>query len=811
MWRIEMKKFYLTVLIVLISLFAVCAVSAADSDNITDDSAMSLSNEDLQSVAVEAEDNISSGDRDVPDVDVDDVDSVYGDNVTIPFKVSDSKGSLISGDVNVSVKNEDNAVSKIIKIDNGQFEMADLIDILKASYKWNISDVFDIINGSANITNSNFSMILSGVEDIYNGLGINASVFIKGIENLINGSDVNISELMEGLGDITRAFNVTDFIDGANSIINIFDLEFSDWANAWDIVLGGFDLNFTDLWNKFSHGVYFNMPMLNEGWSIINEEFAISSQKSPLDIFKDLGLKISLSSSLKLLLLNLKSNVYLYEITDLADEILEDNHLTPLEFMEKLYNQNDGFNFNITDIICKIRDSQINIDNVENGAEKIIDSIHADWDVINLIFDSIKECRFNSSKVIDELNNMSSLNISSFNASEVLKALKKIIDSASFNTSGITEGLDKIIAAFSFYNPSIKEGFDKINSSFSYNESRVIEGLDKIVRGMGINVSSAVGSIIAKYGYFATFPTLASGVYNITVEYLSNDDYASAVNNTAKLIVQPKIDSPMTLDVAVDALYVTVTGHMDLNATGVVLFVVGNYTYIVPVKNGNFTLKRSIMPGNYNATAVYLGDSSFNKINASVAFTVKSPTSIVASQVSTTYGTAKNLVITLKDWKSNPVSGKSVAITFNGKTYYRTTDAKGQVSISVSNNLIPKTYVASLVFDGDDSYIKAIGSVKVVVSKVTPKLTAKKKTFKVKVKVKKYSIILKNNNGKVMKKVKLTLKVNGKTYVAKTTSKGKATFKIVNLKKKGTFKATVTYKGNSYYNKVTKKVNIKIK
>ena len=61
-----------------------------------------------------------------------------------------------------------------------------------------------------------------------------------------------------------------------------------------------------------------------------------------------------------------------------------------------------------------------------------------------------------------------------------------------------------------------------------------------------------------------------------------------------------------------------------------------------------------------------------------------------------------------------------------------------------------------------------------------------------------------------MKKVKVTLKVKGKTYKATTNSKGKATFKIKNLKKKGTFKAVITYKGNKNYNKVTKKVKIKI-
>ena len=78
-------------------------------------------------------------------------------------------------------------------------------------------------------------------------------------------------------------------------------------------------------------------------------------------------------------------------------------------------------------------------------------------------------------------------------------------------------------------------------------------------------------------------------------------------------------------------------------------------------------------------------------------------------------------------------------------------------------------------------------------------------------KTKKYTVTLKNNLGKGMKNTKVTLKVNKKTYTAKTNKKGVATFKIKKLTKKGKYKATVTFKGNAYYNKVIKKVNIKIK
>ena len=78
-------------------------------------------------------------------------------------------------------------------------------------------------------------------------------------------------------------------------------------------------------------------------------------------------------------------------------------------------------------------------------------------------------------------------------------------------------------------------------------------------------------------------------------------------------------------------------------------------------------------------------------------------------------------------------------------------------------------------------------------------------------KYKKYQVTLKTNKNKVYKKQKITIKVNGKTYSAKTSSKGIATFKLTKLTKKGTFKATVKYSGNSKFKAVTKKVKITVK
>ena len=184
-------------------------------------------------------------------------------------------------------------------------------------------------------------------------------------------------------------------------------------------------------------------------------------------------------------------------------------------------------------------------------------------------------------------------------------------------------------------------------------------------------------------------------------------------------------------------------------------------------------------------------------------------TAITASAVTAIYNVNKYLTITLKDIYGRAVSGVSVTVTLGSAKTYKT-DKYGQIKINVAK-LLPKAYTAKITFAGNSIYTAITKSVKVTVKKATPKLTAKAKTFKVNVKTKKYTVTLKNNKGKVLKKVKLTLKVGKKTYKATTNSKGKATFKITKLSKKGKFTATIKFAGSKYYKALSKKAKITVK
>ena len=99
---------------------------------------------------------------------------------------------------------------------------------------------------------------------------------------------------------------------------------------------------------------------------------------------------------------------------------------------------------------------------------------------------------------------------------------------------------------------------------------------------------------------------------------------------------------------------------------------------------------------------------------------------------------------------------------------------------------------------------------KTTTTKVATKIIAKKATFKAKKKSKKYTVTLKAGK-KVLKKFKLTLKVKGKTYKATTNSKGKATFSLKKLTKKGKYTAVIKFAGNGNYKASTAKVKITIK
>lgn len=129
----------------------------------------------------------------------------------------------------------------------------------------------------------------------------------------------------------------------------------------------------------------------------------------------------------------------------------------------------------------------------------------------------------------------------------------------------------------------------------------------------------------------------------------------------------------------------------------------------------------------------------------------------------------------------------------------------GGTVLALQKIIVTET-VKETVADKEDVKITVPQKIK----KTAPKLTAKKKTYKVKTKNKKFSATLKDKNGKAIKGAKITFKIKGKKYSAKTNKKGVATVKI-KINKKGKYTITISFKGSTLYSSKTIKSKLTVK
>ncbi|WP_296873754.1 right-handed parallel beta-helix repeat-containing protein [uncultured Methanobrevibacter sp.] len=304
----------------------------------------------------------------------------------------------------------------------------------------------------------------------------------------------------------------------------------------------------------------------------------------------------------------------------------------------------------------------------------------------------------------------------------------------------------------------------------------------------GVGDKSVIGDNVTVSGSTPELKTVLTAVDFFTVYDAGDVFYVTAVDENG----DPIKNATIVLTYGADMLNVTT------NNQGVAAFLIDEWPvgdYLVDIKyDGNAT---------YGPKAIKGFISIAPRVSEIVA-----PTTVNALVTATKNGYVYTL--TLKDDRGNGLAKETVTITFNGKTQTLTTNDLGVIKYKLVSKKAG-TQKLTVKFNSNDNYVASTLTATVKITKEKTKLTAAKKTFKAKVKTKKYTVTLKDSKGKAIKKVKVTIKVKGKTYKATTNAKGKAVFKIKNLKKKGTYKAKVTFAGNAYYNKVAKTVKITVK
>ena len=297
------------------------------------------------------------------------------------------------------------------------------------------------------------------------------------------------------------------------------------------------------------------------------------------------------------------------------------------------------------------------------------------------------------------------------------------------------------------------------------------------------------------------------GTYTMEVKFDSDEiDYYSSSAKTQVTVKKQatKIVSSNVNMIPKMAEYYSVTlkdGSGNPVASQKVIFKVNGKTYTKKTNGkgvAKVQLKFNQNKKTYKITIKFAGNDKYKGTSKTNKITVKyssKTAKLTAPSVTVTPKTSKTYTVTLKDANGKGISKQKVTLKVNGKTYTKTTNSKGQISINVKFSSL-KTYKVSASYKGSKVYKKASATGKIKVAKTTTKITTPTVSILPK-ESKTYTVTLKANN-KALVKQKVTIKVDGKTYTKTTDSKGQASVNV-NLASEKTYSITVNYKGTSIY------------
>ena len=215
------------------------------------------------------------------------------------------------------------------------------------------------------------------------------------------------------------------------------------------------------------------------------------------------------------------------------------------------------------------------------------------------------------------------------------------------------------------------------------------------------------------------------------------------------------------------------------------------------IKAGTYTVKYSFAGNNF-----YKASSASDKLyilpSKTAKFTVKS---------TTTFGKGANTPFKVALTSGSvPLIKKTVTLTVNGKSYTKTTDNNGIVSLPI--DLAVGKHTISYKFKGDSKVNAKTGSSSITVKeRAATKITWKSGTTFYQG-AQTYKVLLQDSKNKALAGKVLKLTVNSKTYSATTASSGYATFSV-NVAP-GNYSVSVSYPASGDNNNAPSSKSVKI-
>ncbi len=198
----------------------------------------------------------------------------------------------------------------------------------------------------------------------------------------------------------------------------------------------------------------------------------------------------------------------------------------------------------------------------------------------------------------------------------------------------------------------------------------------------------------------------------------------------------------------------------------------------------------------YKVSASYKGSKIYKKASSSGKIKVaKTATKITAPNVSLRPNDAVTYTVTLKTGSGKAISKQKMTIKVNGRTYTKTTNTKGQASLSVKFS-DEKSYGVNVNYKGNTIYKASKATGKINVAKLKTQIESYNRTFSGDAQ-KEYPIALKDNSGNPLINQKLICTIGNETSSHVTDENGQV--KLDLSAKTSSFIINVKYEGNDRY------------
>ena len=157
--------------------------------------------------------------------------------------------------------------------------------------------------------------------------------------------------------------------------------------------------------------------------------------------------------------------------------------------------------------------------------------------------------------------------------------------------------------------------------------------------------------------------------------------------------------------------------------------------------------------------------------------------------------------IYLKDSNNTPLTNQNLTAKINKNTYEFITNSKGKATLKL--DFKPGKYSLNLNFKGNENFTGINKTFNIKILKFNSDITAVNTTV---LTGKYFYVYLKGENGDALASETVSITVNGKTYNVNTNDQGKAGLKIKLAA--GKYSIKVSFKGNDYYNSISKTWNL---